>query len=178
MAFGDRLREEGQVVLRLVEAIARENLEALDIDASGNLKNTLEAFFDDDLNIVLEFDAYGVIQDKGLSGRRRMRSSPFQAGFGLIRDNQGARVNRANIETAVNNGAGQIPVFTADIFRWIQDRGIAVSSPNGPYAIRDSIVNQGYEARPWIDKTVEDPRIAEAFARVIDRCFQEDIDRL
>ena len=165
-------------VLRLVEDIAEENLRELDINASGELIDSLQAYYHE-YEVILTFADYGVVQDEGVAPEspggfiarplyQFAGTDPFQPG-----------PIQTSRETIIRNDREFI-VRLSDIRQWVRDRGIQPRSGQDldgtASAITVAIRQRGYRARPWIDKTLEDPRVESALAAALDRAAQECVD--
>ena len=185
--FEQYLAEEmANSVLPLIEEIARYNLDQAprnSLVASGRLRDSIEASYDLDTgDIILDFEDYGVVQDVGLAGRFRQNNSPFIASRDFAIAPSGFAfdiANRDQTNAAIRRGGGRIGISILSILRWLDDRGIPQFNEfrvEDAFQIREGLLNEGFEGRPWIEDTIDDPAIDEAMAVAIDRAVQRTLD--
>ena len=184
--FEQYLMEEMEAVLSLVEEIARFNLDQAPrgtLVASGELRDSVRASFDEATgNIVLEFEDYGVVQDVGLAGRFAQNNSPFIASpnFGVAPSGYVYDIaNRDQTSRAIREGGGRIGISIRSLLQWLDDRGIPQFNDlriNDAFAVRAGLLAEGFQGRPWIEDTIDDPAIDEQIAVAFDRATQRMLD--
>ena len=177
-------REEVEPILQYMVDQATELINELDINASGDLIESLNAYLDDKDNIQFEFNDYGLVQDQGLNPVGG-GPSPYTAiaASGSTRVFREEGITRGIIFTPsngeINIPDGTVPVLVPNLERWLMFRNFrapGLTIEQTAYLVRRIILINGYEGREWVDEVIFDPRLDDLMAEAFDTAVQRDID--
>ena len=172
--FEQYLAEELEIeFLPLLETIAMDNIMmSIRGNSTGGLLDSVEASFDASSGaVVLEVSYYGVLLDTGLNG-----NSPFTATeYSTERISFDYSIGESgSASRVIRERGGRIGISGASIARSLQ---LSITNPD-VWAIRRSIINDGYSGVPWVEATIDDTRLDDAMAEAADRAMQRVLDEI
>ena len=179
--FDEYFREELLEVASILEEETRQLLMELDINASGDLIDSIQFVVDDDNNLMILFADYGLYVDAGQRGTNGAVNSPFVINArGSFRQRGRAGTFTPPRESFTADG-GSIVVTYSDIRRWIADRNIIpygnIDRDGLAFAIQRSIVEEGVRPTNWIadalDNDFVEEVLGEAHARATERLLND-----
>ena len=179
--FDEYFREELLEVASILTEETRQLLMELDINASGDLIDSIEFVVDNDNNIMMLFADYGLYVDAGQRGTNGAVNSPFVINARGSFRQQGQVGSFTPARESFTEDGGSIVVTYSDIRRWIRDRNI---TPYGnidrdalAFAIQRSIIEEGVRPTNWISDALDndfvEEVIGEAHSRATERVLND-----